>query len=303
MSSKTEKYIKREEEFIFTTTLDDGLVLRTGNGVHFVDLDDREYIDATSQISLLDLGYKPKEVVRFITEQMQSGVHSCISADWAFVNKTSDGIEISRAALAEKLIKISDRVMPYPNKRVIFEVSGATAVNAAARIAAITNLRQKGKWNTQKLGELFLHRNIFIPSHHDPFRFSLLGFKNAFHGRHGEAKLLTDSRAVHYWGPSSSCAVGRLDLPTGDTNMGFYLNDVACLIEERLSNYAPVVAFFFEPIQGEGGINIPDAEGLRQLVDYLRSSWGFILLPMKFNRVWGERVRCLPVNILASSPI
>lgn len=269
MSNKTERYIEREKKFIYTTTVDKSIVLTKGQGIKFVDLDGREFIDATAQISLLNTGFNPREVAFHILDQLEHGVYSCISADWAYVNELPNDSEISRAALAEKLVRLTDSVMPVPNKKVMFEVSGATAISAAGRIASITYLRQKGDWDTEKLGKFFLHQDIFIPSHHDPFRFSFLGFKNAFHGRHDIAKLLTDSKAVHYWGPSSSCAVGRLTLPCSDWNNAQMIYEVGEIIK-KLKNYAPVITFFFEPIQGESGINVPDSGGLKNLIQYLR---------------------------------
>ena len=38
----------------------------------------------------------------------------------------------------------------------------------------------------------------------------------------------------------------------------------------KLHEFAPIVAFVFEPVQGEGGINVPDKELLNELIDYLR---------------------------------
>ena len=46
---------------------------------------------------------------------------------------------------------------------------------------------------------------------------------------------------------------------------------------KNLEKFAPVVAFVFEPVQGEGGINIPDAGFLRELIDYLRARGIYII--------------------------
>jgi len=70
---------------------------------------------------------------------------------------------------------------------------------------------------------------------------------------------------------SSSCAVGRLPFPIQGICKGD-LRDIgiASKIITELENFAPVIAFVFEPVQGEGGINIPDAGFLKELVEYLR---------------------------------
>lgn len=274
---KTRDYIEREKAAIFTTTLDTSLVLTRGKGVSFVGLDGRRYIDCTSQISLLNTGYNPKKVLAYIKAQLESGIHSCISADWAFCKEMPDGAEISRAALAEELIKISDSVMPKRRKKVMFEATGALAVNAAAVIAAITyNRKFRKQWTTDQLKESFLHQDVFVPCHHTPFSYSFLSFKNAFHGRHGVAKDLTDSKAVQKWGPASSCAIGRLTLPYDGWLEEDMIGEVVG-ITERLRSHAPIVAFFFEPIQGEGGINVPNPEILRKLISLLRS-WGVFII-------------------------
>ena len=276
----TEKYMEREKKSIYTTTVSgDGPVIKMGAyGPWFIDMESRVFLDFTSQVSLLNTGYCHPDVERFLQKQVET-LYSCISADWPFYSEIADlgggNIEISRASLAEKLIEITEGIMPV-RKKVLFEVSGATAVNAAAYLAMITFLRRKGLWSTQKFEKKFLHGSIFFPSRHAPFKFSLLGFKRAFHGRHGIAKLLTDSKAVHFWGNTSGCAIGRLTVPRKNQNK----NDIAKeadMIISRLSYYAPVIAFFFEPVQGEGGINVPDKNGMIFLTEYLREKGIYII--------------------------
>lgn len=268
----TEEYMDREDNSIYTTTVDkNGPVIRRGdNGPWFVDIEGKRFLDFTSQISLVNTGYNCPDVERFLISQVFTQ-YSGLSADWPFYNEVPgfDGFaEITRAALAEKLIKLT-RNLISGKREVMFEVSGATGVNAAAYLAMITYLKKKGFWTTEKFERTFLHRNIFIPSRHDPFRFSFLAFKNAFHGRHGIAKLLTDSKAVHYWGNTSGCAVGRLTLPSTVHRSEDIIEEANDIIN-RLSSYAPIVGFFFEPIQGEGGINVPNERGMKLLIKYLQ---------------------------------
>jgi len=277
----TEEYMDRERKSIYTTTVNmGGPVIKTGySGPWFVDIEERIFLDFTSQVSLLNTGYRHPEVESFLSTQLKS-LYSCISADWPFANEVAgldkNNIEISRAALAEKLIELTDGIMPF-EKKVLFEISGATAVNAAAYLCMAAYLGETGRWSTKSFERLFLHRRIFIPSSHAPFRFSFLGFKNAFHGRHGIAKLLTDSKAVHLWGSTSGCAVGRLTLPDGDCTEKDMIKEADYVIN-HLAKYAPVVAFFFEPVQGEGGINVPNKDGMNFLVEYLREKRGIYII-------------------------
>jgi len=272
--NKNEEYLAREKKYIYTSTVGEP-ILSFGDGVWVTDADGKKYLDGTSQISLLNTGYSPYEIKMAMNLVFGSGVHSCISADYPFkieipfsrrVGALKEYEEISRAALAKKLIELTDPIMPF-EKKVMFEVSGATAVNAAAMLAMITYGRAHG-WDTVKLAKYFFRADdIFVPSHYAPFMFSLLAFEGAFHGRHGIAKLLTDSKSVHLWGLSSSCAVGRIDFPFCE-EIGAL--DKIDMIIRRLSQYAPVIGFFFEPVQGEGGINVPDKVAFRELCDFLR---------------------------------
>jgi putrescine aminotransferase len=184
-------------------------------------------------------------------------------------------MEVSRVALAEKLIEITNSVMPF-KKRVFFEVSGATAVNLAAKIAQITDLRRIGLQTSDF--ESFFNEDIFIPSRESICRFSFLAFRNAFHGRHGIAQLLTNSKPKQLWAVSSSCAVGRLPFPIqGICKRDLRDIGIASKIITELENFAPVIAFVFEPVQGEGGINIPDDNLLNSLINGLRARGIYII--------------------------
>ena len=264
-------YFLKEKELIGSSTVDfDGPVIIGGEGVIGYDLDGKKFLDFTGQISLLNTGYGPEEVVSAIFQQARAGAHSCISADYPYLKEIvvrNKKLEVSRVALAKKLIEITDKIMPF-KKRVFFEVSGATAVNLAAKIAQITHLRKRGI-KTENF-QLYFESDIFIPFQSDLFKFSFLAFRNAFHGRHGLAQLFTNSKTKQFWAASASCAVGRLPFPANGINSDVYKIMVERIIY-NLREFAPVVAFVFEPVQGEGGINIPDGAFLKDLISYLRS--------------------------------
>lgn len=272
-----EEYFNKEKQLIGTTTVDfDGPVITGGQGVVGRDLNGKKFLDFTGQISLLNTGYGPKEVVSAICQMTKSGAHSCISADYPYcreINMNRRKLEVSRVALAEKLIEITDKVMPF-KKKVFFEVSGATGVNLAAKIAKITYLRNHGFDEKETLRaslalQSHFESDVLVPSKADFFRFSFLVLRNAFHGRHGEAQLFTNSKPKQLWVCSSSCAVGRLPFPSAGTNKSSFTWRVKKIIKDLLE-FAPAISFIFEPIQGEGGINVPDANLLKDLVDSLR---------------------------------
>ncbi len=274
-----EEYFAKEKEIIGTSTVDfNGPVITRGKGVVGRDLDGKKFLDFTGQISLLNTGYGPKEVVSAICQQAKSGVHSCISADYPYLNEITINrkkMEVSRVALAEKLVEITDKVMPF-KKRVFFEDSGATAVDLAGKLAQIAHLRNRGI-KTEDFNPLF-EKDSFIPSNEEICRFSFLVFRNAFHGRHGLAQLFTNSKPKQMWAVSSSCAVGRLPFPKvgDDYSTYFHSRGIGKIIEE-LEKFAPIVAFVFEPVQGEGGINIPDIRILRGLIESLSERGIYII--------------------------
>ncbi len=274
--TKTEKYMEREKKLIFSSTVSEhGPILSWGKGSRVMDVDFENYLDFTSQVGLVNTGFRPPEVEEAIKQQSDSML-TCISADFPFCNQIEVNgkmHEVSRAALAEKLIKITDKVMPF-KKRVGFEVSGATAVNFALKIAKITYLRKNG-YDFDPAP--FLDKDIFIPSKSSDFQFSFLGFKGAFHGRHGEAHFLTNSKAVHLWAVSSSCGVGRITFPRPGVSAESVIKEAEEAIRMLKCERLPIVAFIFEPCQGEGGIIIPDAKELKKVVDFMKEKGIYVI--------------------------
>jgi len=281
------EYFAKEKELIGTSTVDfDGPVITGGKGAIGYDLDGKEFLDFAGQISLLNTGYAPEEVVNAL-KKMAAKLHSCISADWPYRVEISIGrkkTEVSRVALAERLIKITDKAMPF-KKRVIFEVSGATAVNLATKIAKISYLRSRGM-KTENFQSLF-EKDILIPSEEDCCRFSFLAFEKAFHGRHGEAHFLSTSKTKHLWAVSSSCAVGRLPFPAPGIGYIGILKKAEDLIA-KLDKIAPVIALVFEPVQGEGGINVPDGKALKALLNYLKIRHNICLIADEVQTGFGR---------------
>ncbi len=279
MKTKTQKYMDEEKKYLFPTTVDDkGPVIVGGAGSSFQDIEGNLFTDATSQISLNNTGLCHKKV-RYYLKAMTDALTSVISADWPYsvrIRKKEDKrswATISRVELAKKLIKLTDRIMPF-EKLVMFEASGSLAVNVSAKIQRISYLRSRGLCSTEELEKLRKQKILSI-KHNDMFNFSFFAFRKAFHGRHGEAQMLSNSKAVHLWGASSSCSVARLTLPTGNITKKQIKDEVDYFL--NLRHHPPFIGFFFEPIQGEGGINVPDKDGLVYLVNYLREKGIYII--------------------------
>ena len=82
--TKKEEYFRKEKELIGSSTVNyGGPVLTGGEGVYGFDLDGKKFLDFTGQISLLNTGYVPKEVVSAL-KQMAGKLPACISADYPY---------------------------------------------------------------------------------------------------------------------------------------------------------------------------------------------------------------------------
>lgn len=272
--SRTEEYLAREKKSIYTTTTGTPII-QSGGLWGIQDVDGRMFSDGSSQCCLTNTGPSHPRIVSAI-KQAAEKFHAGISADFPYcfnIKVEGKEYEVSRAALAEKLIELTDSIMPFP-KRVAFDVTGALAVNLALKIAKISYFRELG-FTTKDLTPYF-NGKIFDPSLDSLFRCSFLGFENAFHGRHGEAQLLTNTKPQQLWAASSSCAFGRLTFPRLGTAARDIIKEADLMVKELLK-IAPVVAFVFEPIQGEGGVILPSKDCLRSLIVYLRSIGVYII--------------------------
>ncbi len=230
---KTAAYYERMHKTLFSTTVDDSRpVLKKGSGVWVEDIDGNKFLDFTSQVGIINTGHTPEEVVGALREQA-NWLTGAISNDFQFACRHRKGIlqheEVSPVKLAEELIRITP--VPYP-KKVIFEISGATAINAAVKVCLAAN----------------------------PKRGWFGAFSKAFHGRHGPSLDLSSSKPIHKLLHHEGLKVLRLPFPTEGVNAKDYkekfLMALASCFEEHLN------AIFIEIVQGEGGINIPSLKML-----------------------------------------
>lgn len=89
----------------------------------------------------------------------------------------------------------------------------------------------------------------------DPQRYKVISFENCFHGRTMGGLSLTPASFQERFGPMLP---GNIRVPYGDLRA----------VEDAIDS--ETAAIFFEPIQGEGGMNVPAVEfvqGLRKLCD------------------------------------
>ena len=230
---KTAAYYERMRNALFSTTVDDSRpVLKKGSGVWVEDIDGNKFLDFTSQVGIINTGHAPEEIAEALREQT-NWLTGAISNDFQFACRHKKGIlqheEVSPVKLAEELIRLSP--VPYP-KKVLFEISGATAINAAVKICLAAN----------------------------PKRGWFGAFAKAFHGRHGPSLDLSSSKPIHKLLHREGLKVIRLPFPAENITLKNYKENFLFALEDCFEEH--LNAIFIEIVQGEGGINIPSLKML-----------------------------------------
>lgn len=210
------------------------LVMKRGYGAMIEDVDGNIFLDFNAGVAVCALGHAHPEVVAAIARQASEFIHIC-GTDYYYPQMV---------ALAEKLNQITPGDFA---KRVHYGNSGAEAMEAAIKAAIYSTGRNK-----------------------------FIAFYGAFHGRTMGALSLTASRNVQRrgFGPQ---ALDVTHVP--------YANPLRCPLERRrgesvgkaVARYIEEVIFkttvppgdcaaiVVEPIQGEGGYIVPDADFLPEL--------------------------------------
>ena len=243
--TKTAAYYERMHDALLPTTIEDFRpVIKSAKGVWVTDVDDNKFLDFTSQVGIV-VDHVSEDVVGAVQEQATRAL-GIISNDFQFASVHGRGIllgeEVSPVKLAEELIKLTP--VPYP-KKVLFEVSGATAVNAAIKIC------RAAKPN----------KNLFV------------AFEKAFHGRHGPSLDISSSKPIHKFLHQDGYTVMRVPFPEVNISLKEYQKRVNYMPPDYLLN-----AFFVEIVQGEGGINIPNLKALNWLHRHVKSLGGLFVV-------------------------
>jgi 4-aminobutyrate aminotransferase len=227
----TEKYISPSISRFYP------LVVESAHGSLVKDVDGNQYIDFSSGIAVLNTGSTHKDIVSAIKTQAEKFIHFSYT-DFYYENLVM---------LAEKLTKVTPGKF---DKKAYFGNSGAEAIEAAL-----------------KLSRAHTKRVLF------------LAHTGAFHGRTMGALSLTASKpiqrkgafpllpeVIHFPFPYCYRCPWKQTFPECD----YYCIDY--FKEQYLDKYVPaeeVAAYFFEPIQGEGGYVTPPPEYFKRM-EFLR---------------------------------
>jgi 4-aminobutyrate aminotransferase len=213
------------------------LVVESAHGSLVKDVDGNQFLDFAAGIAVLSTGSTHPKVVQAIKRQAEKFVHFSYT-DFYYENLVE---------LSERLVSLVPGEFP---KMVYYGNSGAEAIEAA-----------------MKLTRNYSRRPIF------------LAHTGAFHGRTMGALSLTASKpiqrkgslplvpdTVHFPFPYCYRCPWKQTFPECD----YYCVDY--FKEQYLEKFVPVDdigAYFFEPIQGEGGYVVPPPEYFKKM-EFLR---------------------------------
>jgi 4-aminobutyrate aminotransferase len=244
------------------------LVVDSAHGVLVKDIDGNQFIDFNSGIAVLSTGSTHPKVVAAIERQAKKFVHFSYT-DFYYENLVQ---------LSEELLSM---IPGSFSKMVYYGNSGAEAVEAA-----------------MKLSRNYTKRPIF------------LAHSGAFHGRTMGALSLTASKpiqregafplipeTVHFPYPYCYRCPWKQTFPECD----YYCVDY--FKEQYLEKFVPtdeVAAYFFEPIQGEGGYIVPPPEYFHKM-EFMRKE-GILMVSDEIQTGVGRTGKFLGIEHFGVTP-
>jgi len=227
--------LERDNRFISPSyTRSYPLVVARGYGAMIEDVDGNVFLDFNAGVAVAALGHAHPEIAEVIYKQAQEFTHIS-GTDYYYPHQT---------ALAEKLIEITPGDFA---KKVHYGNSGAEAMEAALKAAVYSTGRQK-----------------------------FIAFRGAFHGRTFGTLSLTASKATQRRGfgaqvldvthiPYANPIRFPLERRPGESvgkRVARYLEQTIFKTTVPPEDCAAIIV---EPIQGEGGYVVPDADFFPEL--------------------------------------
>ncbi|QAR32655.1 4-aminobutyrate--2-oxoglutarate transaminase [Geovibrio thiophilus] len=237
-SGRTAALIKAKSEYVAEGISSSvPIFIKQAKGAVIEDIDGNRYLDFYSGIGVTTAGHCPDSVVDAIRNQAEALLHSCF-----MVSMYEPYVK-----LAQKLAEITPGDMP---KKAMFVNSGAEAVENAVKIARAYTGRQ-----------------------------GIISFESGFHGRTLLTMSLTSKVKPykHGFGPYAP-EIYKVPFPNVYRGQLHVSEDEACRAYldyfERFfvaeADPSHIAAIILEPVQGEGGFNIPPKgywKGLREICD------------------------------------
>lgn len=209
-----------------------------GEGVYLFDDTGRRYLDFSAQFSAAAVGHAHPEMIEALSQELRRGV-----------GITSQYVTEVRARLAERLCDL----MPDGLDACLFGVTGADAIEYALKVAKIVSGG----------GEV-------------------LGYQRAYHGATagaaaatGKSETIQRSRAIKELLPSGFQHFSPPYCYRCDFGQEYPGCDLLCLqyIKRQVSHYGAenIAAFIVEPVIAGGGVIVPPAGYLQDLVEFCHS--------------------------------
>jgi len=196
---------------------DDPLVIVAAEGMHLIDSDGKRYLDGVSSLWCNVHGHRRRELDQAIQAQLGKIAHSTFLG-LAHV----PGIE-----LAEKLIRIA----PSGLQRVFYSDDGATAVEAALKIAV-------QYWQLNSEGRRTKIASLAEAYHGDTVGSMSVGYAETFHRFHRSLLFpvlrLNPPHVFRYYERMSEDEALRAAIQEAETKLGNEKESLAALIVEPL---------------------------------------------------------------------
>ncbi len=242
-------YLERRRRFVAPSTIgpDSKIILERAKGTRLWDVAGKEYIDFCASVAVAGLGHGHPAIAAIQAfQQDRLDFVEGTGFDWCF-RAAVDGrsYEISPAALAERILRLMFPGVPEGETRFIYEITGATADNAAAKLA----LKAR------------------------PGRHVFASFERAFHGRHGYALEATNSKPIQKADyPLSGLRWHTIPFPDSFKSRDAAIRALREIPQDGCN------AFFYEPLQGEGGFRWADVITMLDDVLAVARERGFLLI-------------------------
>ncbi len=225
---KSRAIIARDKKVISPSlTREYDLAFDHARGCNVWDADGKKYLDFSSAVAVMNVGYSNPAVLKAISSQIRKGTHC------GFAEVFAD----PPVKLAELLVSL----MPKPLDTVFFSNSGAEAVESAYKCA---------RWHSKK--KWFV---AFTPSFHGRTMGALSLTDSKPVQKEGFAPFLPVKHVPYPY-------LFRSDFSGESEITNFCLNKLEKTIKSFKGNCAGIM---FEPIAGEGGYVVPPREFVKGL--------------------------------------
>jgi 4-aminobutyrate aminotransferase len=242
---KAKEIVQRHRQVMITSTMVPyPMVGQEAEGALVKDLDGNIYLDFSSAVAVMNVGYNHPEVKKAVLDQAEKLIHFA----------GNDYYNAKQVELAEKLVSITPGKF---KKKVFFSNSGAESVECAFKLA---------RWHTKKPGML-----SFLGAFHGrTFGALSLSACKALHKKHFYPMV---PQVIHI--PYAYCyrCAYKLEYPSCDLWCAKYLEEVAL----RFFPSEDLAAVIVEPIQGEAGYVVPPPSFLSKIESTCRKN-GLLLV-------------------------